>query len=131
MSNLFDRYPKLKIVSAESGIGWVPFLLETLEFQFDEMLSEPEALEYSKRRPTEYFRDHISVMFWYEQSGPEKLIETIGVKNVLFESDLPHPTCYYPGLREHLVDVFKEIDPAIRRRVVQDNAAELYGVQVS
>jgi len=28
MSDMFDRYPKLKIVSAESGIGWVPFILE-------------------------------------------------------------------------------------------------------
>ena len=33
MSNLFDRHPKLKIVSAESGIGWIPFILEALEYQ--------------------------------------------------------------------------------------------------
>jgi uncharacterized protein len=131
MSDLFDRFPLVKIVSAESGIGWVPFLLETLEFQSSEMLTEPDALQYAKRRPTEYFHDHISVMFWFERSGPEKLIETIGVNNVLFESDIPHPTCFYPGLREHLLDVLKDVDPAVCRRVLQDNAAELYGVTVS
>ena len=42
MSDLFDRYPKLKIVSAESGIGWVPFILEALEFQLDEMVTDPD-----------------------------------------------------------------------------------------
>ena len=41
MSDLFDRYPKLKVVSAESGIGWIPFILEALEFQFDEMVTDP------------------------------------------------------------------------------------------
>ena len=64
---MFDRYPKLKIVSAESGIGWIPFVLEALEFQFDEMVTEADELSHSKRRPSEYFRDHISVMFWFEK----------------------------------------------------------------
>ena len=44
MSDLFDRYPKLKIVSAESGIGWVPFILEALEYQFDEMVTDPDEI---------------------------------------------------------------------------------------
>src|SRR6202011_4351095 len=54
MSNLFDRYPRLRIVSAESGIGWVPFLLESLDFQFDEMVTETDELAYASRRPSEY-----------------------------------------------------------------------------
>jgi len=56
MSDMFDRYPKLKIVSAESGIGWVPFILETLEYQLDEMITEPDEVSYQQRRPSEYFR---------------------------------------------------------------------------
>ena len=42
MSNLFDRFPKLHIVSAESGIGWVPFILEAMEYQLDQMVTEPD-----------------------------------------------------------------------------------------
>ena len=41
MSDLFDRYPNVKIVSAESGIGWVPFALEAMEYQLDEMVTDP------------------------------------------------------------------------------------------
>ncbi|MBV9662204.1 MAG: amidohydrolase family protein, partial [Acidimicrobiales bacterium] len=57
VSPLFDRYPRLKIVSAESGIGWIPFVLEALEYQLDEMVTDPAELD-QQRRPKEYFRDH-------------------------------------------------------------------------
>jgi len=130
MSNLFDRYPKLRIVSAESGIGWVPFLLESLDFQFDEMVTETDELAYASRRPSEYFRDHIYVMFWFEKIAAAKLIEDIGVKNVMVETDIPHPTCLYPGPRDHFERVMAGLDPYIIRRVLQDNAAELYNIDL-
>jgi predicted TIM-barrel fold metal-dependent hydrolase len=128
MSDLFDRYEKLKIVSAESGIGWVPFILESLEYQFDEMVTEKDEVSAAKRRPTEYFRDHLYVMFWFETIGAQKLIEDIGVNNVLVETDIPHPTCLYPGAREHFARVLSSLDEHVQRRVLQDNAAELYRI---
>jgi predicted TIM-barrel fold metal-dependent hydrolase len=131
MSDLFDRFPNLKIVSAESGIGWVPFILESLEFQLDEMVTDPAEVALVKRRPTEYFRDHIYVMFWFEEHAPQTMIERIGVNNVLVETDVPHPTCLYPGAREHFSKVLGGLDEPTRRRVLQDNAAELYGLDLS
>lgn len=128
MSDMFDRFPNLKVVSAESGIGWIPFLLECLEYQLDEMVVDPQDRAVQQRRPTEYFRDHMYVMFWFERHAPATAIETIGVNNVLIETDVPHPTCFYPGAREHFADVLSGVDAATRRRVVQDNGAELYRV---
>jgi uncharacterized protein len=128
MSDLFDRFPNLRIVSAESGIGWVPFILESLEYQTDEMITDPKERSLQLRRPTDYFRDHLSVMFWYEHVGPGKLIEDIGVNNVLVETDVPHPTCLYPGAKEHFAKVMSHLDPHIRRRVLRENAAELYRI---
>jgi predicted TIM-barrel fold metal-dependent hydrolase len=130
MSNLFDRFPKLKIVSAESGIGWIPFILESMEFQFDEMVTEPAEVAHAKRRPADYFRDHIYVMFWFEKVGAQKLIADIGVKNVLVETDIPHPTCLYPNPKAHFLRVLDGLDDESKRRVLQDNAMELYGIKL-
>lgn len=130
MSDLFDRYPNVKVVSAESGIGWIPFILEAMEFQLDEMVSVPDEVSFQKRRPTEYFRDHLFVMFWFEQSAPEKLINDIGINNVLVETDIPHPTCLFPNPKSHFSRVLGHLEPSTRRRVLQDNAAELYGVPI-
>jgi predicted TIM-barrel fold metal-dependent hydrolase len=130
MSDLFDRYPKLKIVSAESGIGWIPFVLEALEYQLDQMVTNADEVALQQRRPTEYFRDHIFVMFWFEKTAPARLLDVIGAKNVMVETDIPHPTCLYPGAREHFTEVMAGLDPDTRRLVLQDNAARLYNLPI-
>lgn len=126
VSNIFDRFPKLKVVSAESGIGWIPFLLESLEFLYDEMIVGDEERLYAKHRPTDYFREHIYVMFWYEELAPRKLLDEIGTKNILVETDIPHPSCLFPGPVEHFTRVLSGQDPTVVRDILQDNAATLY-----
>jgi predicted TIM-barrel fold metal-dependent hydrolase len=131
MSNLFDRYPKLQVVSAESGIGWIPFILESMEFQLDEMVTNPDEVAFQKRRPSEYFRDHIYVMFWFETFGPQSMIPTIGADRVLLETDLPHPTCLYPNAREHFDKVLAGLDEESRRRIIRQNAIDLYKLELA
>jgi predicted TIM-barrel fold metal-dependent hydrolase len=128
MSDLFDRYPGVKLVSVESGIGWIPFLFETLEYLIDELVTDPGEQTLQKRRPTEYFHDHIYGTFWYETLGPSRMLDAIGVNNVLVETDIPHGGCLYPGAREHFDAVLADLDPLVRRRVLHDNAVELYGL---
>jgi predicted TIM-barrel fold metal-dependent hydrolase len=122
-SDLYDRFPNLKLVSVEGGVGWVPYLLEIADYQLDETIQPHERL--GKRRPSEYFRDHWYIMFWFESFGPRH-VDEIGVKNVLLETDWPHPTCLYPNSRRHFNEVLGVLDSYARRRIVQDNAVELY-----
>ncbi len=124
LSGLFDRYPKLKLVSVESGCGWIPFVLEAAEYQWVEMA--PDEAKQLQRRPVEYFRDHIFATFWFEDLGVKHFIDAIGANNLLFETDFPHPTCLYPESAEHLAKVLARLEPSVRQRVVQDNAVELY-----
>ncbi|MCP5400329.1 MAG: amidohydrolase [Sphingomonas sp.] len=126
VSGRLDRHPKLKIGLTESGAGWVPFALEALEHQFDETL--PNTRRTPPRRPMEYFRDQFWCTFWFEKVGPKKLLETIGVDKVMFETDFPHPTSLYPGVQQHLVDVLGAYDFEVQKKVLQDNASALYNL---
>ena len=126
VSGRLDRHPKLKIGLIESGAGWVPFAVEALEHQFNEML--PKFSKQLTRRPWEYFRDHFMCSFWFETIAPKLLLETIGVDNVMFETDFPHPTSLYPGVQEHLVDVLGGYDFATKKKVLQDNPVRLYNL---
>jgi predicted TIM-barrel fold metal-dependent hydrolase len=130
MSDLFDRFPRLRIASAESGIGWIPFMLQSLDYQFDEMVTDPSEVGFAQRRPSEYFRDHIFVMFWFEDVTPDA-VNRIGPSQVLVETDVPHPTCLYPDTKDRFAAVLLDADPEIRRRVLRDNAVGLYRVAVS
>ena len=125
-SDVLERYPELQFVSVESGLGWIPFLLEACEYQWDQMV--PTEVKHHESRPTEKFRRNISACFWFEREGPARLIERIGAGNVLFETDFPHPTCLYPHAREHLRAVLGGLDAPVRRSVLYDNAARLYGI---
>jgi uncharacterized protein len=126
VSGRLDRHPGLKIGLIESGMGWVPFAVEALEHQFNEML--PRFSKSLTRRPWQYFREHFFCTFWFEKVGPKLLLETIGVENVMFETDFPHPTSLYPGVQEHIKDVLGGYDFATKKKVLQDNAVRLYNL---
>jgi len=126
VSGLLDRFPKLKIGLIESGIGWVPFWLEGMDHQLKEFrTAENRKL---KLTPSEYFRRNFWVSYWFEQNAPTRLLDVIGADRVMFETDYPHPTSLYPGVQEKLVETLAGHDAATRRRVLQDNAVELYGL---
>ena len=36
LSGVFDRHPELDVVSVESGVGWIPFILEALDYEMSE-----------------------------------------------------------------------------------------------
>jgi uncharacterized protein len=127
-AGIFDRHPKLKMVSVESGMGWVPFLLEAMDYELVE--NDPFELGALTRKPSEYFKDHWYVTFWFEDNGGnlQSLIDRIGEDNILFETDFPHPTCMYPHPLETIEDRMSNLRPESRRKVLGENAARLYRI---
>ena len=127
-SGIFERCPSLKIVSVESGIGWIPFVLESIDYEWKETSSQLErALSMA---PSEYFKRHIYGCFWFEKTAPTKLIDQVGEDNVLFETDFPHPTCLYPKVQEYIAEVSADWSETRKRKILQDNAAALYHVEL-
>ena len=126
-SGVLDRWPTLKFFSVESGIGWVPFFLEYSEYSFDEMRDQTNF--GLPRRPTEYFHDHFYVSWWFESFGPRHA-EEIGIDNILFESDFPHPVCLYPSPLERAAIALEDQPFENRKKLLQENAAALWKIDV-
>ncbi len=127
-SGVLERFPRLKFVSVESGIGWIPFVLESLDHQLRE--TAPGSMDYLSMMPSEYFRRQVFGCFWFETLAPSRLIDAVGADNVLFETDFPHPTCLYPNSSEHLNTVLADVAPEVCRKILQDNASALYRIPV-
>jgi predicted TIM-barrel fold metal-dependent hydrolase len=125
-AGIFDRHPGLKMVSVESGVGWVPFVLETMDYELWEN-APAQAAELSKL-PSEYFREHWYATFWFERNRGDVayLIDAVGEDNVLFETDYPHPTCLYPSPLETIEEKMLTLRPETRRKVMGENAIKLY-----
>ena len=67
-SGMLDRHPELKIVSVESGTGWIPFILEALDYEMDE--NAPDAKSKLSLLPSEYFKRQIYATTWFEHQEP-------------------------------------------------------------
>jgi predicted TIM-barrel fold metal-dependent hydrolase len=131
-SDVLVRWPELKFVSVESGIGWIPYVLERSDYQLGE--PTPKGIDL-KARPTaiELFRQSVYACFWFEHSAAQHLIEDVGVDNVMFESDFPHPTCLYPNPVERVLEqlAIGGYSDEVIRKVMGGNAINLYKIKVS
>jgi len=122
-SGLLDRFPSLNFVSVESGVGWLPFVLESAEYQVDENGVDLPL------RPTEYFRRQIYASFWFESRDVAACVARLGADNVMVETDFPHPTCLYPDSRKKLEEAVSGLSDSDQRKLFYGNAARVYGVE--
>jgi predicted TIM-barrel fold metal-dependent hydrolase len=125
-AGIFDRFPKLQMVSVESGVGWIPFMLETMDYELYE--NAPAQYAALSKKPSEYFKDHWYATFWFEenQGDVQGLLDRVGEDKVLFETDFPHPTCLYPAPLDAVAAKMSTLRPETRRKVMGENAARLY-----
>ncbi len=126
LARIFDRFPELQMVSVESGVGWIPFILEALDYEMAE--NAPEELSQMKKAPSEYFRSNLYATFWFENNRNKlpELIEAVGEDRILFETDFPHPTCLYPSPLDTVAPKMATLAPTTRRKIFGENARKLY-----
>jgi uncharacterized protein len=123
-SGLLDRFPRLKFVSVESGIGWIPFILESLDYQFQSLIKKSNL----QRKPSEYFRTNFYGCFWFEKRDLSHIIEQVGIDNCMFETDFPHIVCLHPAPLEYMADGLAKLSSAAREKVMGSNAARVYNI---
>jgi predicted TIM-barrel fold metal-dependent hydrolase len=128
MSGVLARYPRIKFVSVESGIGWIPFVLEAMDYQFRGNGVAEEHPEFD-RMPSEYFARNVYACYWFEQTAPRRLIDKIGVDNILFETDFPHPTSLYGDeVHARIKGGLSDCEESVRRKILWENSQKLYKV---
>jgi predicted TIM-barrel fold metal-dependent hydrolase len=125
------RFPDLKFVSVESGVGWLPSAMETFDWQWRNGGVRLEHPEYDLL-PSEYFRRQIYGCFWFERDAAIEAIERFP-NNIMFETDYPHPTCQHPGPqspaewpRDYANGVLDKLPDSVLSTVLHDTAASIY-----
>ncbi len=129
------RFPDLDFVSVESGVGWLSCVLEMFDWQWTNGDVAKEHPEYDLI-PSEYFERQIYGSFWFEKRDIANSINKFP-KNLMWETDYPHPTSQYPSPNSSAVrpgdyaqEVLEGLDEAVVRDILQDTPARLYNVAV-
>ena len=137
LSGVCHRHPNLNIVAVERGVGWIPFLVEMLDWNWREQAGYLEHPEFDLT-PSEYFRRQMFSCFWAEKDAALRILD-LYEDNMLYETDFPHATSLTPsGLdpakfgghaRDHIMTHFAGTVPERSlRKVLHDNAARIYHV---
>jgi predicted TIM-barrel fold metal-dependent hydrolase len=123
LSPVFHKFPKLKVALSEGGIGWIPYMLERIDYVWERHRWYNDVNR--QVRPSELFVDHVFGCFISDNAGLESR-HLIGVDNIMFESDYPHSDSQWPHTRKLLADSLIDVPDDEARKMVELNARKLY-----
>lgn len=129
VGGVFDRFPKLKVASAENDIGWLPHFEHRLNHFVTKILDKNKRL---KRLPLEVIQNNIWASTQFENNTiMEYVSKSVGSDRIMWGSDYPHPDSTYPNSRQWIADSSKGLDPVDADRIFGLNVTKLYNVDVS
>jgi len=129
LSGILEKFPRLKIVSAELNCGWLPYFLERMDKTFESRGARLHGSPFSTKltmKPSEYFRRQLYATFIDDPFGVAHR-DAIGVDNILWSSDFPHSATFWPHSREKIAADFQGVSDEDKRKLLCENTAELYG----
>jgi predicted TIM-barrel fold metal-dependent hydrolase len=104
----------------------VPFIIRSLEYSFEDMLTAEERKTY-KKGPKDYLIDHIFTSYWFENELAVKTyVAEFGADNLMFETDFPHPQALHPNVRGKIEETLSSFDEDTQHKILHRNAEGLY-----
>src|SRR6516225_1222397 len=119
---VFERFPKLKIVSAENDVGWIPNWVNRLDHVYSKM-GRPGL----PHQPSEYVKRNVWATFQDDPLGPATW-KFFGEENYMWASDFPHADSTFPNSIKTIADNFADVPTPVRRKITFDNANKLYNL---
>lgn len=125
-SDLFLRFPELKVSLAEGGVGWIPYMLERADFTYRHHRAWTHA-NLGGLTPTERFHRNFITCFIEDKFGMQNT-EFLNLDHVCFENDYPHSDCVWPNSPEILWDGVKHLPKETIDKVTHLNAMREYSL---
>jgi hypothetical protein len=122
------KFPAVKIALAEAGIGWIPNWLERLDHVYTTNPWRWSENSFGDRLPSEVWNGRVLSCFIEDRAGL-RLRDVIGVDNLAWECDYPHPDTTWPRSPENLAEQFTAAgctDDEIHR-ITWRNACRFFG----
>jgi predicted TIM-barrel fold metal-dependent hydrolase len=124
---VLERYPKLKFVSVENEIGWLPFMLQQWDYYYNRFKAvNPPPIT---KNPSQYFANQIYGTFFRDTVAGHNF-EWWGQDNCMWSNDYPHGNSTWPESRKHIDRDLGHLPPGIRKKLVYRNVTKLYNMDI-
>jgi predicted TIM-barrel fold metal-dependent hydrolase len=121
-AGVLERCPQIQVVIGESGIGWIPYLIDHMDLEWEDQFKDLTLT----MKPSEYWYRQCKATYQSDRIGI-KLLDDLGAENVMWGSDFPHPDGVWPDSQEFINKELGHLPADVRNKIVCENAAKLYG----
>ena len=127
---VFERHPGLKFTVTELGAIWAPLIKSVMDHRFEKNHITAKLGDYSGRltmKPSEYFDRNVFIGSSFAPRSDVEARHAIGIGNIMWGSDFPHPEGLWPQTAEFLRQSFHDVPEAERVAMLGGNALSVYG----
>ncbi len=121
-AGVLEHHPEIKLVIGESGIGWIPYILDHMDVEWEDQFKDLDLT----MKPSDYWRRQCYATYQTDRIGI-RLVDEIGEDNIMWGSDFPHPDGVWPDSQEYIQREVGRLPERTRRKITCDNASRLYG----
>ena len=130
---ILERHPRIRLVMGESGLGWLPWVIEELDYRHWRLWESKDywqerGLSGLELKPSEIFKRQVYATF-QEDHVAMALLPFYGDGHVMWASDYPHPDSVWPNSRAAIDRQMAHLTPEMRKKLTHDNAATLYNLK--
>lgn len=124
-----EKFPRLKVIFVEPGLGWLPFLFETI---LDGRIKQGHyKFPHLTMLPSEYWQRQMGATFMFEPYGLKMAYDYFGPDTLYWSTDFPHPATCWPNSREHIEKQFGEAGIPLddTRKIISTNGMQTFGLR--
>jgi uncharacterized protein len=120
---VLERYPNLRIVFGESGIGWIPYALDRMDFEWEDRFRDLGLT----MKPSDYWRRQCKATFQFDRIGTwAQSIAEMGVETLMWASDYPHTDGIWPESSKYIEEQFGHLPKEMVYKMTCENAGKFY-----
>ena len=122
MSGVLHRFPRLKLVMVEAGLGWIPYMLERMDYTVNKLQWTHDVLP---EKPSYYWHQSMAATFEEDEFGVKNRHD-IGIDSLMWASDYPHPDSTWPDSHASIKKQFAGVPADEVKKMTYENVARFY-----
>ena len=129
---VFERFPDLRVMFTEGTAVWVPEYLRLLDFRYADTPYSAKLGDYTSHmsmKPSEYFARNIMIGASCMPRREAEMRYEIGVGNLAWGSDYPHPEGTWPETAKHMLETFTDLPEDELVPMLGGNLVDLFGFE--
>ena len=125
-SGVFERHPKLQVGAVETELSWVPHFLDRMDYTHTQRVQEWSPHRFKEDvLPSDFFHRNVFLGFQEDALGIRDR-DIIGIDNLLWGGDYPHPESTFPRSREIIEEILSDCTEEEKVKIAGGNSARIY-----